>query len=267
MKIGMKYPIFLLGIILLFLILGGCQKPECENAADCAEQTGKTASCVEGKCSYTPLPGMCGNGLCEKNENENPCSCPSDCKIPKCEGKYKLAIDGKTEDARVLMLYCAENKCKIGVKTQVPRYLKEIEREISFGKIKFKVDYPEPLDVTKRDFFTLAIQLVELEKDVSKERGIELYLVSFFSKDRLAEKPLNNVFLKDLRVPREIKIPLSITRLPQRELLTNVGMRIDYGFTRLDKISATETREIPRTGTIEYDLPDRVGIIESGDLP
>lgn len=262
----MRYSILLLGIILLFLLLG-CQKPECTAAADCAEQTGKTASCVEEKCSYSPIPRICGNGLCEKTENENFCSCQSDCKTPKCEGKYQLTVDGKTEDARVLTLYCAENKCKIGVKIQVPRYLKEIERETSFGKIKFKVDYPEPLDITKRDFFTLTIQLIELNTDISKDRGIELYHLSFFSKDRLAEKPLNNVFLKDLRIPREIKIPLSITHLPQRELLTNVGMRIDYGFTRLDKISATEMRELPRTGTIEYDLPDRIGVIESGNLP
>ncbi len=262
----MRYSFIFVGIFLL-IFLFGCEKLECTAAGDCAEQTGKTASCVEGKCSYSPILHVCGNGLCEKTENENPCSCPNDCKIPKCEGKYKLTIDGKTEDARVLTLYCGENKCKIGVKTQVLRYLKEMERETPFGKLKFKIDYPEPLDITKRDFFTLTIQLIEFERDVSKERGVELYQISFFSKDRLAEKPLNNVFLKELRVSREIKIPLSITRLPQRELLTNVGMRIDYGFTRLDKISATETREIPRTGTIEYDLPDRVSIIESGDLP
>ena len=244
----------------------GCEKAECQLKVDCEDKDAYSAACLNGKCSYSPIPNMCGNGMCEKNSNENFCSCPQDCKTPKCEGKFQIKPQGSSrlEDAKVLTLYCNEaKKCIVGAKDQTPRYLKELDRETAFGKIKIKVDYTEPMDVKKKNVFSVTMQLIELANDVSKDRGLEIFQISFSSRDRFAEKPLNNFFLKEIRRPVKIDVPLSISTITGRELLSAVTMKIDYGFTRLDKISATETKQIPKTGTLEYEFPDRVAFIES----
>ncbi len=254
-------------MISLSLLLG-CEKPECERSNECTSKEYKTAACVEGKCQYSPIPNKCGNGLCEKSANENVCSCPQDCKTSKCEGKYKIERAGeRPEDARMVSYYCDKQiqKCKIGVETQTPRYLKEIEREPAFGKIKVKVDYLEPMDVNKSDKFKVTLQLIELAPDVVKDSGITLYQVSFSSRDRFAEKPLNAVALKNIRESLPIEVPLTIPTIPYRELMSSVTMRIEYGYTRRDKISATEFKDTLKTGTLEYDMPDRVTFIESGE--
>ncbi|MBI4440865.1 hypothetical protein HY639_01740 [Candidatus Woesearchaeota archaeon] len=259
----------LLVIVALAFLIMGCEAPECTSVTDCSQKEHQKAACVDGKCTYSPIPKECGNGLCEKTAEESVCSCPEDCKTPKCEGKYKVEKPGqKPEDAKVLTLFCDDTtrKCTIGVKVQTPRQLREVERETAFGKMKIKVDYTEPMDLKKKDKFSVTLQLIELAQDVAPDRGLEVYQISFFSKDRLAEKRLNNVFLKELRQPRVFDIPLALQTVPGRELLASVTMRVDYGFTRHDKISATEFREVPKTGTIEYDLPDRVAFIESGEL-
>lgn len=269
MLLGIMMRTFLIfGILLLFIIALGCEKPECRKNTDCAEKEYNAATCTDGKCQYSVTPNKCGNGKCEISANENVCSCPNDCQTPKCEGKYKIERPGeRAEDARLLSYYCDGPTCRMGVKTSTPRYLKEIEREPAFGKVTVKVDYAEPMDVKKNDKFKVILQLIELAPDIKKDDGVSLYQISFFSRDRFAEKTLNNVALKNIREPIPIEVPLTIPTIPYKELISSVTMRINYGFTRRDKISATEFKDTPRTGTLEYDLPDRVTFIESGERP
>lgn len=71
-----------ISVLALTLILAACAKTECRKDVDCTKPH-FTATCVENKCAYTPIPGECGNGLCDDDENK--CTCSQDC--GECAGK------------------------------------------------------------------------------------------------------------------------------------------------------------------------------------
>ena len=55
----------------------------CSTSADCDDnKDGTEDDCVEGQCQNIPIPGVCGNGICEAWHNEYCSTCPSDCRPP-----------------------------------------------------------------------------------------------------------------------------------------------------------------------------------------
>ncbi len=53
----------------------------CTFSSECDDlNAGTTDSCDEGQCRNVPIPGICGNGVCEVSGHHEYCSsCPSDC--------------------------------------------------------------------------------------------------------------------------------------------------------------------------------------------
>ena len=154
--------------VIILIALSSCAKPECRKNADCASRNCYAADCESKKCVYTLQGDCCGNKLKESIENGkqgNECTCPSD--YGKCEGKAKVKIGSRTEDAAYVHQYCnANNQCVFGVekKDVAPQnFLDTIN--VGLFKASSIVRYNKPFDVNK-DVFELKITLDDVGKDL-----------------------------------------------------------------------------------------------------
>jgi hypothetical protein len=128
-------------------VTGGC--PVCENmpgmSSDCGPQTSFF-------CTYTPIPGVCGSGVCDGSKNK--CTCPADC--GPCTG-------GGTYLSRA----CVSNNCvsqlKSGITVQ-PQSLFDA-RPMGPFELQNNYKYNSPFNV-KTDKFTLEFKLQSKQSDV-----------------------------------------------------------------------------------------------------
>lgn len=116
---------------MLLVFLAGCG--ECKVSEDCPPKTAFTAQCVDKTCEYEPIPGICGNGICDSSENK--CSCPKDCGL--CSGK----VEGTQ-----LLKRCVSGECVEALASQEPIFN---SREVSSGGDRFTVDtlYNQPFNI------------------------------------------------------------------------------------------------------------------------
>lgn len=64
----------------MFYLGGGSS---CSSSAECNDNNPATQdACELGKCRNVPIPNICGNGICEKDNGEFCSSCPKDCVAP-----------------------------------------------------------------------------------------------------------------------------------------------------------------------------------------
>ena len=67
----------------LFKYDNGLVKRSCSSSSDCDDNNiGTEDKCVGGLCQNNPIPGICGNGICENHANEYCSTCPKDCGAP-----------------------------------------------------------------------------------------------------------------------------------------------------------------------------------------
>lgn len=149
----MRFKFFFLFVMLLLLV--SCEKPECESDADCTRPH-FSGSCVEGKCVYAPIPGECGNGICEDSETK--CSCPEDCGV--CAGS-----SGPFE------LVCVNDQCIEGIaEAKVKPVISTDELSAGGDKLRLTTEYNQPFNMAK-DLFNVRISLIS-ENPRNEERKI-----------------------------------------------------------------------------------------------
>lgn len=221
------------------IIASSCAKPECRSSADCSQRTCFLSKCDDNKCAYSLQRNCCGNRINESMENGKPgseCTCPQD--YGKCEGKGKIRIGSRTEDATFVHYFCnADEQCILGVEKNdvAPQnYLDQIST--GFFKASSVVKYNKPFDAGK-DFFEFRLTLDDTSKDLAlpvKLTKIKVLYSSEYARAELliAEKELDGV-LNGIGDNALINVPLTLSYRPQEvEELGSVRYSVDYEYTK-----------------------------------
>ena len=238
-KPNRKYVTLFLFFTIALAAISSCAKPECRTSADCRQRTCFLSKCEDKKCTLTLQRNCCGNGINESIEDGKPsgqCTCPQD--YGKCEGKGKIKVGSRTEDAAFVHYFCnVDNQCILGVdkKDVAPQnYLDQISP--GFFKASSVAKYNKPFD-TGRDFFDFKITLDDTSKDLVlpvKLTKIKLLYSSEYSRAELliAERDLDGV-LNGIGDNVLITVPLTLSYKPQEvEEPGSIRYSIDYEYTR-----------------------------------
>jgi len=238
-KIKKNYIILFLLLIAALLIISSCTKPECRTSADCSARTCYLSKCEDKKCVYTLQRNCCGNKINETIENGKPgnqCTCLAD--YGKCEGKGKVRIGTRIEDATYVHYLCnIDNQCVLGVERKdiTPQnFLDTINP--GFFKASSVIKYNKPFDVS-RDSFEFKVTLDDVGKDLVPPITITKVKLLFSSEytrteQLIAEKDVSNV-LNGIGDEASIIVPLNLNYRPQ-ELEELGGLRyiIDYVYRK-----------------------------------
>ncbi|MBI2650722.1 hypothetical protein HYX04_05440 [Candidatus Woesearchaeota archaeon] len=233
--------------ILLLIILAAaliviisCAKPECKTSADCSPRTCFLSKCEDKKCTYALQRNCCGNRINESIENGKPgnqCTCPAD--YGKCEGKGRIAIGSRTEDATYVSYSCnADEQCVLGVDESRIAPLNFLDQmNPGFLKASSVIKYNKPFDPAS-DSFEFKVTLDDIGKDVMLPVRLTkiklLYSGGGYARAELliAEKDLDGI-LNGIGDHSTLDVPLTLSYRPQ-ELEEQGSLRysIDYTYVR-----------------------------------
>lgn len=236
----------LLFFAILLVIVSSCAKPECKTSADCSSRLCALSKCDDKKCVYTLQKNCCGNRINESIENGKPgnqCTCPLD--YGKCEGKGKIKIGARLEDASYVHYYCnVDSQCVLGVekKDASPQnFLDTIS--IGFFKASSVVKYNKPFHVS-RDSFDFKVALDDIGKDLVlpvRLTKLKLFFSSEYARTEIlvAERDLDDA-LNGVGDVATISTPLTLNYRPQEfEEAGSVRYSIDYTYVRQVLIGKT----------------------------
>lgn len=221
------------------IIISSCTKPECKTSSDCASRACYLPKCENQKCVYGLQLNCCGNRINESIENGkqgNKCTCPQD--YGKCEGKGKVKVKSKVQDASYLHYYCNEDKeCVLGVEESdiIAQNVLDIIN-VRFFKASSIVNYNKPFDVGNDDF-KIKITLDDISKDLVlpiELKNIRLLYHSEYTKSELVigEKELD-VSIEEVGEPVTISVPLNLEYKPKEiEEAGSIRYSIDYTYTK-----------------------------------
>ena len=185
----------------------GC--PECDDgnpgtADTCGPETNYF-------CDYTPIPGKCGNSICETAENE--CTCAQDC--GPCAG-----------GGRFLTKSCVGTNCFTQVKPDISVQPKSLfdDRDLSVFHLQNNYRYNNPFN-TKTDAITLEFSLYEKQDAVS---SIKIKTVRVLSgTEELAHASIDKEFTEvGQQETAEIKIPA--VGKPEQDRTLNLRVWYEY---------------------------------------
>lgn len=252
-KINKNHIILLAFFVIALLALGSCAKPECKTSADCSSRKCFLSQCDKGKCVYALQRNCCGNRINDTIEDGKPgssCTCPED--YGKCEGKGKVKIGSRMEDAAYAHYYCNPNEqCVLGVEKKdiVPQnFLDPINP--GFFKASSVAKYNKPFDVS-RDNFEFKITLDDVSKDLVlpiRLTKVKLLFNSEYARTEqlIAEQDLSGI-LNGIGDESLIHVPLNLNYRPQElEEIGSIRYGIDYSYTK--KVASGKTVN----GTIIY---------------
>ncbi|MBI4148666.1 hypothetical protein HY490_05220 [Candidatus Woesearchaeota archaeon] len=211
--------LFILAIVALF-VLSACTKAECKKDTDCVKPH-FDGNCLEKKCQYKPLPGECGNKVCE--EPENKCTCAFDC--GECTGKVGAYLTGVCNK---------DNQCLLDVpEQQIKPVVLTAEQPSQGDKFKVTMIMNQPFNLNK-DTISLRIEVAQ-ESPNNRDRKITRATLSGQTKERqtvtIAEKTINKpLWGQGLDVRDELMLDFPVTG-PDGEL-TNLLLSIDYEFVQ-----------------------------------
>ena len=220
--------------------MSSCAKERCKTSSDCLSKTCAISKCENKRCVYTAQKNCCGNQLKESIENGKPgnkCTCPAD--YGKCEGKGKVKIGARTEDATYVHYYCDdEEQCILGVekKGAIPQnFLDSINT--GFFKASSVVKFNKPFDVAK-DAFEFKITLDDMRDELVlpvKFTKVKLLYVGGTSRTEqlIGEKNLEDL-LNGIGDQVIISVPLTLNYRPQElEETGSLRYSFDYTFIKL----------------------------------
>ncbi len=225
----------IIAVIALLLILAGCGKAECKKDEQCVKAY-YTAKCVDKKCQYTPIPGECGNGLCEAKVGENTCSCTDDC--GDCSGKL----------GKYLEQTCNTNKtaCIQDIPATAQKPITQT-KELSTGgsKIEATTTFNQPFN-TKKDQFMLEFGINSLASGMSDIKIARLELTAMTPDKRtiqLADKAVNrNLFEGSTAKERLI---IDFPTADRDGELTNLNLKV-----YLDYVQKSGSSSTPKSATL-----------------
>ena len=242
-KINKNYIILPLFFAIALIIVSSCAKPECKTSADCLSRTCTLSKCEDKKCVYTLQKNCCGNRINESIEDGRPgnkCACPQD--YGKCEGKGKVRIGSRTEDAAYVRYYCtADFQCVLGVekKDAAPQnFLDTINP--GFFKASSVVKYNKPFDVN-RDSFEITITLDDSSKDLVlpvRVTKVRLLFSGEYARieQLIAEKDVDSV-LNGVGEQATINVPLNLGYKPH-EVEETGSIRYSIDYTHKKKVAS-----------------------------
>ena len=237
-KINKNHLLFLFFAVALIAI-ASCTKAECNSSSDCLSKTCSIPRCDNGKCAYTIQTNCCGNKLKEAIENGKPgskCTCPDD--YGKCEGKGKISISSRTEDATYLHYLCnSDSQCVLDVDKNdvIPQNILD-SINIGFIKASSVAKYNKPFDV-KKDKFEFAVYLDDISNDLILPVQLAKIKILFSGESTrtellVAEKELDNT-LNGVGDQSTITTPLNLNYKPSgSEESGYIRYIIDYGYTK-----------------------------------
>mgnify|MGYP001571764579 FL=1 len=258
--------VILIGLfIVAVLFISSCAKTECETNADCiSPKSCMSAKCKDNACVFTPQRNCCGNEIKEGIESGAPgsqCTCPAD--YGKCEGKGKIKIGSRLEDATYVRYHCNEDsQCILGVdknSTAPQNFLDTIN--IGFFKTSSVIKYNKPFDVNEHSF-SLTLTLDDVGKDLVLPvtfTKVKVLFNSVYTRAELlvAEQDLKAV-LDGIGSQVTLNVPLNLNFRPE-ELEESGYLRytIDYVYQRqfLSKRGSDEPEAIEETIRNTYTSP------------
>ena len=233
-------------IVLGLIVLSSCSKPECRTSADCGQRTCFLSKCHDKKCVFELQKNCCGNRIndsIESGKPGNPCTCPQD--YGKCEGRGKIRIGSRTEDAQYVKYFCnVDSQCILGVdkKDIAPQNFLDVVNP-GFFKASSIIKYNKPFDVAK-DKFEFAITLDDIGKDLVLPVAItdvKIFLSGEFSRTELliAEREVSAV-LNGVGDKAVLNIPINLNYRP-KELEENGGLRYTLDYVHKKKVLSGKT--------------------------
>ena len=216
----------------------GCTKAECNANSDCLSKQCTLSKCENKKCVYTVERDCCGNGVKEATENGRPgnqCTCPAD--YGKCEGRGKVKIGSRTEDAAYAHYYCSnDGKCVLGVdsKDVSPQNILDA---ISLGYFKASsvLRYNKPFDISK-DSFHLKITLDDAGNDLVfpiKLTNIKILFSGDFRTELLVAEENLDTSINNVGDTVAIDVPLNLDYRPQElEEAGSIRYTLDYTYSK-----------------------------------
>jgi len=234
------------------LVISSCGKGElkveCSENADCSPKLCSSPKCVNQKCMYDIKTNCCGNKLKEVNENGksgSPCTCPQD--YGKCEGKAKVKVGSRMEDAVYVRNYCdEEDLCVLGVdkKDIAPQnFLDSISPGIFKATSVIKYNKPFNMD---SDEFEIRIVLDDASKDLIFPVTLTKVRVLFSSassrgEQLIAEKDIDKVEFGEIGEEKTINVPLNLDyRINEAEETGSIKYSIDYNYQKQIKVGKEE---------------------------
>jgi hypothetical protein len=209
----------------------------------------------------------CGNKLRESIENGKPgnqCTCPDD--YGKCEGKPKVKIGTRSENATYLQYLCnVDNQCVLGIDKEdvAPQnFLDTIN--LALFKASAIVRYNKPFDVN-RDSFELTITLDDIGKDLVLPISLTRVKLLFNSESTrteqlIAEEDIDSV-LNGFGDKAIIRMQLNLNYRPE-EIEESGGLRylVDYAHKKQVKVRVIN-------GTTQYTNETVRGTFSSPNKP
>ena len=235
-----KIMLFLFFIIAL-IALSACAKRECKADGDCFSKKCFSSRCENYKCAYSSQPNCCGNKAAESIEDGKPgnkCTCPAD--FGKCEGKGKVKVGLKTEDAKYLHYYCGDNeKCVLGAESSdiVPQNILD-PITAGYFKASSTIRYNTPFDI-KNDAFEFTITLEDASKNMALPIELTKIRMMYNSESKsellITEQDLGpDTLLNRIGDRAVIRVPLNLGYKP-REIEEEGSLRysIDYSYGKI----------------------------------
>ena len=173
-------------------------------------------------CDHQPIPGKCGNFICDPTENK--CKCPEDC--GPCEG----------DAGQYLSFLCQASECKTTIKSgtiQEPISTVD-EKNRNFYYLQNKYTYKNPFNVNE-DSFQLEFSLYNKQDAVGAIRLISAKLL-----DRTTELASVNIGKTLNGIGESAAASLSVTQFAGHEEDQSLTIKVDVEY---DYTTATGTEQ------------------------
>ncbi len=175
-------------------------------------------------CTHQPIPGRCGNFICDPTENK--CTCEADC--GSCSG----------DAGQYLSFLCADNECKTAIKGGVVQQpvSKLDEKNRNFYYLQNTYTYNTPFNVNT-DTFNLEFKLYNKQASVGAVKIMEVKLL-----DQTSEVASVSVGEMLNSVGSTLTAEMPITSFVGHEAGKSLNLRVDVEY-QYTTPSGTEPRK------------------------
>jgi hypothetical protein len=171
-------------------------------------------------CTHQPIPGKCGNFVCDPTENK--CKCPEDC--GPCTG----------DAGQYLSYTCQNNECRTMIKMGVVQQPKTVtdDKNRNFYFLQNRYTFNEPFNV-KTDQFNIEFKLYDKQDAVGDIKLVEAKIL-----DRTTEVASASIGSTLQATGDTANINIPVTTFVGTEESKSLSLRIDVEY---DYITATGT--------------------------